>query len=144
MLAELAVYVLLAGWIGVGWTILATLATSAVGGALLARRGTRVLSQLGETARRGEPTGRALGDAGLAALGGLLMILPGFLGDLVGLLCLLPGTRVLPRLLLGRILLSRLPDRLSGPVHVRSTRAGQFEPGRAGAPVIEGEIAEAR
>jgi UPF0716 protein FxsA len=147
MLAELAVYVLLAGWIGVGWTILATLATSAVGGALLARRGTRVLSQLGETARRGEPAGRALGDAGLAALGGLLMILPGFLGDLVGLLCLLPGTRVLPRLLLGRVLFSRLPDRMRGPVRVASTRTGQFERAPAASwpsepRVIEGEVIE--
>ena len=37
VLAELIVFVLVAAWIGVGWTILATLATSAIGVALLGR-----------------------------------------------------------------------------------------------------------
>ena len=37
-----------------------------------------------------QPASRELGDAGLVAVGGLLMVLPGFLGDLLGLLCLLP------------------------------------------------------
>ena len=39
VLAELVVYILVAAWIGVGWTILATLATSAVGIALLGAPG---------------------------------------------------------------------------------------------------------
>ena len=94
VLAELIVFVLVAAWIGVGWTILATLATSAIGVALLGRQGTRALADLRERARSRQPAGRELGDAGLVAAGGLLMVLPGFIGDLVGLLCLLPGTRV--------------------------------------------------
>jgi UPF0716 protein FxsA len=147
LLAELAVYVLLASWIGIGWTILATLATSALGGALLAKQGTRALAELRDRARRREPAGRALGNAGLAALGGLLMILPGFLGDLVGLLCLLPGTRALPRLVLGRALSARLPDRMRGPVRVTSTRTEHIDPPAAGhrptePRVIEGEIVD--
>jgi UPF0716 protein FxsA len=146
VLAELVVYVLVAGWIGVGWTILATLATSALGFALLARQGTQALRDLGERARTREHAGRALGDAGLVAVGGVLMVLPGFLGDVVGLLCLLPGTRVLPRLLLGRLVFSRLPDRMRGPVRVQSTRTGQVGPFGTGATaagrpvVIEGEV----
>ena len=145
IVAELVVYVLVAQWIGLGWTILATLATSALGLALLGSQGTRALRDLQERARTREHAGRALGDAGLVAVGGLLMLLPGFLGDLVGLLCLLPGTRVLPRLLLGRVVAGRLPDRARGPVHVRSARAEQVvtDPttGGPGRPlVIEGEI----
>jgi UPF0716 protein FxsA len=140
LLAELAVYVLLASWIGIGWTILATLATSALGGALLAKQGTRALAELRDRARRREPAGRALGNAGLAALGGLLMILPGFVGDLVGLLCLLPGTRALPRLVLGRALAARLPDHLRGPVRVTSSRTEQVAPWPTEHPVIEGEV----
>ena len=81
---------LVAGWIGVGWTLLATLATSALGWLLLARQGMRALTDLRERARSRQPAGRELGDAGLVAVGGLLMVLPGFLGDLLGLLCLLP------------------------------------------------------
>src|SRR3954467_14470517 len=109
ILAELAVFVLVAAWIGVGWTILATLATSALGFALLARQGTRALTELRDRARERRPAGRALGDAGLVAVGGLLMVLPGFLGDLVGLLFLLPITRRPARALLARMALSRLP-----------------------------------
>jgi UPF0716 protein FxsA len=150
VVAELVVFVFVAGWIGVGWTILATLVTSALGWALLAREGTRALMDLRERAQTRQPAGRALGNAGLAAVGGLLMVLPGFLSDVVGLLCLLPGTRALPRLLLGRTLFGRLPDRMRGPLHVSSTRTGQVgpegtvPPGGGWQPVriIEGEVVQ--
>ena len=94
--------------------------------------------------------GRELGDAGLVAAGGLLMVLPGFLGDLVGLLCLLPVTRGLSAALLTRAGARRLPDR-----HARAGARAQRPPGTA-APVrrtggrrpsaatvlvIEGEVA---
>ncbi len=149
-LAEVVVFVLVAGWIGVGWTLLATLATTALGWALLARQGARALGELRERARQRRPSGRALGDAGLIAVGGVLMVLPGFLGDVVGLLCLLPPTRFLVRGLLGRAVASRLPVGLRGPVRVRSARAeeplgGPFGTGAHasgfGRPlVIEGEV----
>jgi UPF0716 protein FxsA len=134
-LAEIAVLVLVAGWIGVGWTILLTLATSALGAALLARQGTRALADLRDRAQTRQHPGRALGDAGLVALGGVLMLLPGFLGDVLGLLCLLPFTRALPRTLIARLLLRQLPDRLRGPVRVRATRTASVDPGGPLGPV---------
>jgi UPF0716 protein FxsA len=151
-LAEVLVYVLVASWIGIGWTILATLATSALGALLLTRQGTKALGELRQRAEEHRAPGRALGDAGLVALGGLLMLLPGFLGDLLGLLCLLPGTRALPRALIARGVARRLPDAMRGPVRVRSVRiepvAGPTEPFRAepfragpATRVIEGEVA---
>ncbi|RFU20816.1 FxsA family protein [Geodermatophilus marinus] len=149
---EVAVVVLVAGWIGIGWTLLAMLATSALGWVLLARQGTRALADLRERARSGRAPGRALGDAGLIAVGGLLMVLPGFVGDLLGLLCLLPPTRFLVRGLVARVLADRIPVALRGPVRVRSARVEEVEvqevwrPGpqpRAARPrVIEGEVAE--
>ena len=90
-LAELVIFLLVAAWIGVGWTILATLLTGALGWILLARQGTKALTDLRERARSRQAPGRELGDAGLVALGGLLMVLPGFLTDLVGLLLLRAG-----------------------------------------------------
>ncbi|MBB3675264.1 FxsA family protein [Modestobacter versicolor] len=146
-LAEVVVYVLVASWIGVGLTVLATLATSALGWVLLARQGTKALGELRQRAEEHRAPGRALGDAGLIALGGLLMVLPGFIGDLLGLLCLLPFTRALPRALFARALANRLPDAMRGPVRVRSVRtetvSGPQEPFRAGPAtrVIEGEVA---
>ena len=149
-LAEVVVLVLVASWIGVGWTVLATLATTALGWVLLARQGTRALTELRERARERRAPGRALGDAGLIAVGGLLVVLPGFLGDVVGLLCLLPPTRLLVRGLLGRAVASRLPVQLRGPVRVRSARAEEplgrpsgsgAHASRYGRPlVIEGEV----
>jgi UPF0716 protein FxsA len=160
-LAEVVVFVLVAGQLGVAWTILLTLGTSALGAALLARQGTRALGELRERmkdpaaphpsqARGGtlQRNHRALGDAGLTALGALLLVLPGFLGDLLGLLCVLPGTRRLPRALIARGIAGRMPDRWLGPVRVRATRAEPVDGTRSAGPaasgghrVIEGEIA---
>jgi UPF0716 protein FxsA len=141
-LAELVVFLVVANWIGIGWTILATLATSALGGLLLARQGVRVLGDLRERARTRQPAGRELGNAGLVAVGGLLMLLPGFLGDLLGLLCLLPGTRGLVRAVLARLIFARLPDRMRGPVRVESMRTAEMPRTDVRTPplVIEGEV----
>jgi len=146
VLAELAVFIVVAGWIGVGWTLLAAMATSALGFLLLARQGMRALTDLRDRARTRQPAGRELGDAGLVAVGGLLMVLPGFLGDLLGLLCLLPLTRGLVRGLIARIVVGRLPVAMRPPVRARSVRVEQVDgyPGsgstRATPLVIEGEV----
>jgi UPF0716 protein FxsA len=146
-LIELVVFVLVASWIGIGWTVLAVLATSALGWILLARQGVRALGELRDRARSRQPAGRELGDAGLIAVGGLLMVLPGFVSDVIGLLCLLPWTRGLVRGGLARLAYSRLPDHLRGPVRVGSTRTAPVDPpgpyggfGRVDPLVIEGEI----
>ncbi|RBY81387.1 FxsA family protein [Blastococcus sp. TF02-09] len=145
-LAEVVVFVLVAARIGAGLTVLLALATSALGWALLARQGTKALADLRESARTRRRTGagRELGDAGLVAAGGLLMVLPGFISDVLGLLCLLPGTRSLVRAALGRLIVSRLPVGLRPPVRVDSVRTAEVprreEPVRTAPLVIEGEV----
>lgn len=142
-LAEIVVFVLVAHWIGLGATILLTLLTSALGWSLVARQGMRALSELRDRARTRQPAGRQLGDAGLVAAGGALMLLPGFVGDVLGLLCLLPVTRRPLRALLARLLTSRLPVELRGPVRVRSARSAPVGPttSPSGPPlVIEGDV----
>ncbi len=142
-LAEVVVFVLVAQWIGAGLTVLAALVTSALGWALLARQGTRALSELRDSARTRGAAGRELGNAGLVAVGGLLMVLPGFIGDVLGLMCLLPGPRSLVRAALARLIASRLPVGLRAPVRVDSVRTVAV-PRRddVGTPplVIEGEV----
>jgi UPF0716 protein FxsA len=148
ILAELVVFVAVAAWIGIGWTLLAMLATSALGSLLLARQGVRALTELRERARSRQPAGRELGNAGLVAVGGLLMVLPGFLGDLLGLLCLLPLTRGLMRTLIARFVVGRLPVGMRPPVRTRSVRVEQVGGSpwggsgstRATPLVIEGEV----
>jgi UPF0716 protein FxsA len=142
-LAEIVVFVLVAHWIGLGATILVALLTSALGWSLVARQGVRALGELRDRARTRQPAGRELGDAGLVAAGGALMLLPGFIGDVLGLLCLLPITRRPLRALLARLLASRLPAGLRGPVRVRSDRTAPVGPPSTptGPPlIIEGEV----
>ncbi len=149
-LTEIVGFILVTSWIGLGWTILLTLATSALGWALLARQGMRALAELRDRARSRRPAGRELGDAGIVAAGGLLMVLPGFVGDLIGLLCLLPVTRPLLRAGLARLAVSRLPDHLRPPVRVGSVRTVTVDPADRVGPfggygpveplVIEGEV----
>lgn len=139
-LAEIVVFALVAVWIGVGWTLLAALATTVLGWTLMARQMKDLAVPLRAQARGGTlPRGRAATDAGLVAAGGVLMVLPGFLGDVVGLLCLLPITRPLVRAAVGRGLAARLG--VAGPVRVRSTRVETFPRPDGPVRVIEGEVA---
>jgi UPF0716 protein FxsA len=75
------------------------------------------------------------------------MVLPGFVGDLIGLLCLLPVTRPLLRAGLARLAFSRMPVHLRPPVRVGSVRTATVDPpgpsggyGRVEPLVIEGEV----
>jgi UPF0716 protein FxsA len=139
-LAEIVVFALVAAWIGVGWTLLAALATTVLGWTLVARQMRDVTAPLRAQARSGTlQRSRAATDAGVVAAGGVLMVLPGFLGDVVGLLCLLPPTRPLVRAAVGRGLAAKLG--VAGPVRVRSTRVETFPRPEGPVRVIEGEVA---
>lgn len=82
----------------IGWWTLALLAASTILGAVLLQREWRkAWGGLQESLRTGTlPPGRTA-DAALVLLGGVLLIMPGFLTDLIGLLLLLPFTRPLVR-----------------------------------------------
>jgi UPF0716 protein FxsA len=118
--AEVVVFVLLAAWIGRGLDAAGRDRDHCPG---LGAAGPAGHSGAGRAAAAGPPA-----TSGRTGHGGrrpdrrrwVLMVLPGFLGDVVGLLCLLPPTRFLVRGLLGRAVTSRLPVELRGPVRVRS------------------------
>jgi UPF0716 protein FxsA len=91
---------------------------------------------------------RRRGGAGLVALGGVLLMVPGLLSDLAGLLCLFPPTRSLLRLLGARLVERRLAR--SGPLadllrQARASRSGgpggPDGPG-GGGTVIQGEVVD--
>jgi len=142
LIAEIAVFILVGSWIGVGWTILLALATSAIGLWLFGREGARALRAFRGASRSGTSPGPAAVDAGLVALGGFLVFVPGFASDFVGLLCLIPATRpLMRRLVIGGV------ARKYGPARVRSRRLDGVESPQSpqsrrtpGHEVIEGEI----
>lgn len=131
IVAEIVVFILVGNSIGFGWTILLALVTSVIGLWLFGREGIRALQALGQ-GPRGTSKGpaQAVVDTGLVAVGGLLILMPGFVSDVVGLLCLIPFTRPMMRaLVIGGVV------RKYGPAHVRSRRVdgvGAPAPGASG------------
>lgn len=95
--AEIALLVWVAGEVGIGWTLLALLLLAAVGGFLLRREGARAWASLREAQTQPDEVGRKVSDAALVLVGGLLLMLPGFLTDVLGIICLVPATRPLAR-----------------------------------------------
>lgn len=99
--AEIAALIWVANQMG-WWTLGILLATTLLGAVLLQREWRRAWASLSESLKTGAlPPGRAA-DAVLVLIGGVLLILPGFISDVVGLLLLLPFTRPLVRAALGR------------------------------------------
>lgn len=84
-------------WIG-GWnTFLLILLLSAVGALVAQFEGRKVWIEAQRQMQSGQIPGRAMIDGICVLLGGLLLLLPGFFSDLVGIIMLLPFTRPLFR-----------------------------------------------
>lgn len=94
---EVAVLVAVGDAIGVLPTIGLLLLASLVGAWLLRREGSRTLRAFTEAARTRRPPHGELIDGVLIAAGGVLIVLPGFVSDVLALLVLLPPTRALLR-----------------------------------------------
>jgi UPF0716 protein FxsA len=101
-IAELAVLIQVGQLIGVWWTI-ALLVADAVLGSWLLRTQTRTAwRRFNEALANGRVPHREVIDGVLVIFGGVLLLTPGFITDIFGLLFLFPPTRVLLRGLLVR------------------------------------------
>ena len=96
-LVELYAIIQVAQVIG-GWeTIALLIIESAIGGWLLKRQGLATLARISQTADAGRMPARELVDGFLILVAGALMLAPGFIGDVIAYLLLLPPTRALVR-----------------------------------------------
>jgi UPF0716 protein FxsA len=86
--AEVAAFVAIGEHIGFGWTVLLLIGISALGPFLVRRVGLGVLAHTQEKLARGDLPTRELLDGVVALSGGLLICVPGFVSDAVGLLLL--------------------------------------------------------
>ena len=99
-IAEVAVLIASGRLIGAWPTVGLMLLTSLLGAWLTQHEGRRTWAALRKAfAENRMPTGE-LADAVLIMIGGLFLMLPGFISDVIGLICLLPFTRPLGRWLL--------------------------------------------
>lgn len=123
--AEIALFVAVADLLG-WWTLVLLLATMAIGVVLMRREWARAWPELAGSLQTGVlPPGRAA-DTALIVLGGVLLIIPGLLTDLLGLSLLLPFTRGMTRGALGWLLGRAL-----------GLKVGQEDP-----TIIPGEVVE--
>jgi len=104
---ELFVAIKVADAIGVLATVVLLLLSWPLGSWALRSQGRAAWRRLGDTVSAGRPPGRQVLDGALVLIGGVLLIIPGFLSDVLGALALLAPTRALMRRLLARHLQSR-------------------------------------
>ncbi|MEA2297544.1 MAG: protein FxsA [Solirubrobacteraceae bacterium] len=105
---ELYVIVRVGEEIGTLWTVAALVATSMIGVRLVRAQGRAVLRNFGAAIAAGRPPAREALDGVLVFVGGALLIVPGFLTDVLGALLLLPPSRAVVRRLIVRHYAGRL------------------------------------
>ena len=92
-LIEIAFFVVIGNAIGLWPTLAGVLVTAVVGSLVLRYQGMAVFNDIRTQTARGQMPGRALADAALIGAGGLLLLLPGYFSDIIGILLLLPPVR---------------------------------------------------
>jgi UPF0716 protein FxsA len=120
--AELYVILQAAHAFGGVETIVALLLISVFGAWLCKLHGYATLGKIQSALNEGRIPTRELQDGALILLAGALLLTPGFLGDIVGILLLLPPTRAIARTFLAHVLRGRL----------KVATAGVASPGRGG------------
>jgi UPF0716 protein FxsA len=91
--AEIAAFVLVSHQIGFLWALVLLVAVSAAGPLVVRRVGTGVLAHTQDRLARGEVPTRDLLDGLVVLVGGVMICVPGFISDAIGLLLMLGPVR---------------------------------------------------
>ena len=105
--AEVFVAIKVAEAIGVLWTLLLLIAGWPLGAWALRSQGGAAWRRMSVAVSEGRPPGREVLNGALVLIGGTLLMIPGFITDVLGILALLPPTRALLRAVLVRNIRSR-------------------------------------
>lgn len=133
-LLEVFVIVSVGRVIGAWPTIALLVFESALGAWLVRREGARAWGALRTALATGRMPSVELADAALVLVGGVLLLTPGFVSDVVGFAAILPFTRPLARGVLARVIARRLVT--AGPTIVGSTAGGAGPMGPTGPRVV--------
>ena len=116
-LAELVAFGLVAWTIGLLEALALMVLTSVAGGLVLRHAGRGQMAGLRTALRRNDGIGLATGSAGpMVALGGILLLLPGFITDLAGACLLIGPVRRWLGVAIGRAIARRRPRTGAGAV----------------------------
>jgi UPF0716 protein FxsA len=92
-LIEIAGFVLVGNAIGLWPTLALVILTSLIGAVLLRLQGISVLQEASRESQEGRLPGKSLVSGAMVVIAGVLLILPGFFTDLIGLLLFIPPVR---------------------------------------------------
>ena len=127
-LLEITAVIAVGQLIGVWPTITLLVLESALGAWIVRREGGRAWEALVTALQTGRMPSRELSDAALILVGGVLLLTPGFVTDILGFLVVLPVTRPVTRRLLERA----VPRRLLGGIVTSAGPATWGGPGQPG------------
>ncbi|RKT54953.1 FxsA family protein [Saccharothrix australiensis] len=122
------------------WGLLPTLGLLVLGGVvgsmLMRREGARTMAAFSEALRSRRAPHQEIADGVLIAAAGFLIVVPGFLSDVAGLLLLFPPTR--------RLLSRRLARRSEQREREMAMNLRHGRPPMAGGVVIDGDVVDVR
>jgi len=121
---EIALLIRLMGAIGFIPTLGLLLISATAGISVIRHQGLSALTRVQQALARGELPAREVANSGIATLGGLLLLIPGILSDILALPCLIPTLRL------------RLADRLIASRSIMPTSVNRSHEDT----VIEGEF----
>ena len=132
-LVEIAVFIQVGGWIGLGWTLALVVLTAVLGAWQLRAQGLATLLRARDQIDRGALPARELFDGACLLVAGALLLTPGFVTDATGFLLFLPPVRDMLRELLARYGRTSMETRS----FVDGEKVG---PGGAQGPIIDCEF----
>jgi UPF0716 protein FxsA len=144
-IAELYVLLQIGQAIGVLPTIALLILDSVLGSWLMRSQGRAAWMRFNRALAEGRVPGREVIDGVLIIFGGALLLTPGFLSDIVGLVLLLPPTRAIVRGVLVRRFGGRLVTSATSGAQARVTRIfgdGAGRPRRADDDTVQGTATE--
>lgn len=92
-LAEIAGFIIVGRAVGVAATLGLIVLSGIVGVVLLRQQGFGVIARIREEAAAGRVPGGAIADGAMIVVAGILLVIPGFITDIVGLLLFFPPVR---------------------------------------------------
>jgi UPF0716 protein FxsA len=142
-IVELYVIIQVGGAIGVLPTIALLIADSVLGSLLMRHQGRSAWRRFNAALTEGRIPHREVLEGALVIFGGALLLTPGFVTDILGIILLIPPTRALVRQIVARRLLPRLVVSRFGPVPPGdSARGGPRRRRPGGGSDVEGTATE--
>jgi UPF0716 protein FxsA len=124
-IAELAVIIQVGEAIGVWWTIAILIADSILGSLLMRSQGRIAWRRFNAALQSGRVPAREVADGVLVIFGGALLLTPGFISDIFGLLFLLPPTRAVIRRVFLRQATKRITVTMAAGAALPRRRSGR-------------------